>query len=63
MFCNQVIGVSKGWNDRKNTGFTSLKFGDFSDISSEILEDIYNHSNKIRAPIPWKAGDFVLLDN
>lgn len=63
MFCNQIISVSKGWNDKRNSGFKSLKFGDFSDIHMEIVDDISNYADKIRAAIPWKVGDFILIDN
>jgi len=61
VFCNQIISVSKAWNDKRNSGFKSLKFGDFSDIHMEIVDDISNYADKIRAAIPWKVGDFVYL--
>jgi len=58
-----MIIVFTGWIDKRNTPSKGLKFGDFSDIPSEILADISNYAQKIKASIPWKAGDFALIDN
>lgn len=62
-FCNQMIAVFKGWIDDKNSPAKCLKFGDLSDLPTEILEDISNFADKTKAAISWKAGDFVLIDN
>ena len=62
-FCNQMIAVFKGWIDEKNSPSKCLKFGDFSDLPTEIMEDIANFADKNKASIQWKIGDFVLIDN
>ena len=58
-----MIAVFKGWIDDKNSPDKCLKFGDFSDLPTNILEDISNFADKNRAAIPWKVSDFVLIDN
>lgn len=63
MFCNQMIAVFKGWIDNKNSPDRCLKFGDFSDVPIDVLEDISSHAESIKASIEWKRGDFVIIDN
>jgi hypothetical protein len=62
-FCNQMIAVFKGWIDNKNSPSKCLKFGDFSELPVEVMEDIISFSEKNRVTISWKEGDFVLIDN
>lgn len=63
VFCNQLIAVFKGWIDHKNNPSMCLKYGDGSDMPINVLEDIARFGQKEVAAIPWKKGDFVLIDN
>ena len=58
-----MLAVFKGWIDEKNSPEKCLKFGDFSELPTAVLEDIYNYADKNKAAISWKKGDFVLIDN
>ena len=58
-----MIAVFKGWIDDKNSPDKCLKFGDMSEIPSEILEEISAFADKAKAVIDWKVGDFVIIDN
>lgn len=46
-----MIAVFKGWIDNKNAPSQCLKFGDFSDIPAEVMEDIALYADKIKAAI------------
>ena len=58
-----MLDVYRGWIDNKNLPSENLKFGDFSEIPVDILEDVSNFADRTKAAIPWKSGDFVVIDN
>lgn len=63
VFCNQTVSVWRGWLDVRNNPVDSLKFGDFSSVPPDVMEDICHFADKMRAAIEWKVGDFMLIDN
>ena len=63
VFCNQMIAVFKGWVDNKNKPSDCLKFGDFSDLPVDIMNDIANFADQNKVSIAWKKGDLMILDN
>jgi len=58
-----MIIVFTGWIEKEILLLKGWNLVIFSDIPSEILADISNYAQKIKASIPWKAGDFALIDN
>lgn len=63
VFCNQLLAVFKGWIDQKNSPLLCLKYGDYSDMPIEVLEDVCMHAQKEVASIQWQKGDFIIIDN
>ncbi len=45
VFCNQMIAVCQGWIDNKNQPKDCLKFGDFSEIPFDILQNIAKYAD------------------
>ena len=58
-----MIAVLKGWIDDKNKPTDCLKFGDFSDIPINVMEDIADFAEKNKVSMPWKKGDLMIIDN
>ena len=62
-FCNAIIAVFKGWIDENNSPDKCLKFGNLSDMPTEIVEDICRFADENKVSISWKKGDFMLIEN
>ena len=62
-FFNQIYAVWGGWRDEFNKPQQSVRAGDGSSLSEDCMRGLARIMKKHEVAIPWKRGDFMLIDN
>lgn len=62
-FFNQVFASWFGWRDELNSGENAVTLADGTPFPSDIMETLKEILSKHQVAVPWKRGDFVLIDN
>ncbi|PXF44520.1 Clavaminate synthase-like protein [Gracilariopsis chorda] len=62
-FFNQIAAVWGGWRDELNKPEDCVRAGDGSPLDPVSLDALVSIMNRHRVAVPWKRGDFMLIDN
>lgn len=62
-FFNQVYASWFGWRDELNEGTNAVVLADGSPFPTEFMHALKDILTEHQVAVPWKRGDFVLIDN
>lgn len=62
-FFNQIYAAWFGWRDELNQSTKSVMLSDGTPFPSEFMHALKHILDEEQVAIPWKKGDFVLIDN
>ncbi|CAN8074543.1 unnamed protein product [Agarophyton chilense] len=62
-FFNQIAAVWGGWKDEFNKPEDCIRAGDGSVLDRCCMDALVDIMGRHRVAIPWKRGDFMLIDN
>uniref|UniRef100_A0A7S3JZW5 NADP-dependent oxidoreductase domain-containing protein n=1 Tax=Aureoumbra lagunensis TaxID=44058 RepID=A0A7S3JZW5_9STRA len=63
-FFNQILAAYTGWIDSRNDPKKAIIFADdHSPMPSDIMDELVAYFDKNKFVHPWKAGDFMIIDN
>lgn len=62
-FFNQIFAAWFGWRDELNQSSNSVVLSDGTPFPSEFMHALKDVLDEEQVAIPWKKGDFVLIDN
>lgn len=63
VFFNQLIAAYQGWNDNRNEGEKSVRFGSGGEIRADDLAKTCALAATVTENVAWQRGDVVLVDN
>ena len=61
VYINNILPVI--WQERMGRKTSIVRLEDGSEIPSELIEEVIAVQQKHIIPLPWKSGDFAVIDN
>lgn len=62
-FFNQVFAAWFGWRDELNIPSECIRAGNGDTLDARALDGLQDIMNMHEVAVPWRRGDFVLIDN
>ena len=63
LFHNALAAIYLGWNDARNRGPDSVRFGGGQPLEEADVRAVAAVMDELAVNVPWQKGDVMLLDN